>query len=105
MQRRNAAESVINLSQERSQMQLSGKESAGKIADHAGLEVAWVNACVRDGGARGFHDDVADGPALLLEITLEVGASGADDVNRLRHDWGIEGAGQGRRWRGWRAFC
>ena len=54
-----AAESVINLSQERSQMQLSGKESAGKIADHAGLEVAWGNACVSDGGARGFNPAIA----------------------------------------------
>ena len=76
----------IYLIKESTQMKLPREETAGKIAHHAALNVPRFNSGIGNSGASGFKNNVPNGPALLLEIALEVGPSGANDINRLSHN-------------------
>ena len=67
-------------------MQLFGEEPAGEISDHPGLDFAGLNSRVGDGAARRLQDNVANRLALLLEVALEVGTPGANDIDSLGHN-------------------
>ena len=71
---------------ERAQMKLPGEEAAGKISDHPGLDVSGIDTCLGNGTLRGLKNDVANRLAFLLEIALEIGPSGANDINRFSHN-------------------
>ena len=86
MKRRDAPKFWVDLSEKRTQMKLSSEQAAGEISDHPGLDVARINPRLGNGTLRGLENNVANRLALLLEIALEVGPPGANDINRLGHN-------------------
>ena len=85
MNRRDAAQFFVEFGEERAQMKLPREQAAGEIADHTALNVCGIDARLSKGAPRGLKNDVANRLSLLLEIALEVGPSGANDINRLSH--------------------
>jgi len=86
MKRRHAAQLYVNFGEERAQMKLPGEQAAGKISDHPCLDVGGIDTRLGNSTLRRLKNDMANCLALLLEIALEVGPSGANDINRLSHN-------------------
>ena len=80
------AQFSVNLSEKRAQMKLPSVQATGEISDHPGLDVSGIYARLGNGTVGGLENDVANRLAFLLEVTLEVGPSGANDINRLSHN-------------------
>ena len=66
-------------------MKLPREEAAGEVAHDARLEVCGLDARIGQGRARRFENDVTERLPFLAEVPFEVGAPGAQDINRLGH--------------------
>jgi len=83
---RHTAQTRIDFGQERPQMQLPGKQSAGEIAHYPGLNVPRLDAAISNGLLPRLDNHVAQRSPFLFEIALKIRAPDSQDIDWLRHN-------------------
>lgn len=73
-------------------MQLSGVEPGCEVANDARLHISRHQPGVGNRIATDFDDHILERPPLLFQVSLKVGAGGADDVYVLIHRDVLRGA-------------
>src|SRR5438067_13935517 len=81
----NAAQFWLDLRNECAKLQLFGELARIEISNRDCLSFCRIDLCIVDRFPAGSYDNVPNGFALILEITLKISAPTVEKVNRFAH--------------------